>query len=227
MPKYEFTGETKVFPRHTLRRIRALVAVGKDVRPGDLGGWIESEDNLAQDGDAWVYDEAKVFGRALVRGSARVADRAQVCNAWVYQRAKVYGDALVCEQAKVYGDALVYGHAKMYGSAEASGNAEVFGDAEVCGNAWICGDAKVCGYADYSVFRNTWAPTRWPRWFTYTSSNKMWTAGGFHGTGEDLIKESYAKSVLSGKCYEAVVRAQEAVEKAREENGNQEAPRGK
>ena len=115
-------------------------------------------------------------------------------NAWVYGNAEVYGDA------KVYGNAWVYG------------NAEVYGDAKVYGNAEACGDAKVCGDADYMTFKNSWSSGRW---FTYTRSNKMWKVGCFYGSGEELIKKAYADSELSGKCYEAIVRATETIEAAK------------
>ena len=58
--KYEFTGETKkvsLFRNITVRRIRATIAFGV-VKAGDLGGWIEKEENLSQEGDAWVYGNA-------------------------------------------------------------------------------------------------------------------------------------------------------------------------
>ena len=57
MKKYEFTGETKeirlLFRTATLHRIRATVAFGI-VEVGDLGGWIEKEENLSHEGKAWV-----------------------------------------------------------------------------------------------------------------------------------------------------------------------------
>lgn len=53
MKKYEFTGETKeirlLFRTATLHRIRATVAFGI-VEVGDLGGWIEKEENLSHEG---------------------------------------------------------------------------------------------------------------------------------------------------------------------------------
>lgn len=61
MKKYELTGETIVHLGHTLHRIRALISFN-DVQAGDLGGWIETESNLAQDGNAWVYGNAQVYG---------------------------------------------------------------------------------------------------------------------------------------------------------------------
>ncbi len=79
--KYEFVeGDTRVVAGRTLHRIRALVAIASmGVAAGDLGGYIESERNLAHvSGDAWVYGNAWVSGDAQVSGDARVYDNAQV-----------------------------------------------------------------------------------------------------------------------------------------------------
>lgn len=126
--KYVFTGKTRVWGRRTLKQIRACVeiknAFGQTVYPGDVGGWIEKEDNLSHEGNAWVADNARVSGNAWVFGNAQVSGNAWVCgNAWVYSNAWVYGDALVC------GVVRVYGHA------------------QVCGDAWVHGDAQVCNDA--------------------------------------------------------------------------------
>lgn len=45
--KYEFTGETKPFFGRTLYRIRNLYT-------NELGEWIESEENLSQEGECWI-----------------------------------------------------------------------------------------------------------------------------------------------------------------------------
>ena len=111
------------------------------MKKGNLGGWIESEDNLSHDGNCWVFDEAGV-----------------------------------------------------YGAAEIGGNAVV---------------KSIC---DYTVFKNTWSSGRW---FTYTSSNKMWRVGCFYGTGKELIAKAKKDSKLSGKCYNLIVKAAEALEKCK------------
>lgn len=52
-----------------LYRIEAL----KDfngVKAGSLGGYIESEDNLSRDGDAWVCSNARIGGNAMIRDNA-------------------------------------------------------------------------------------------------------------------------------------------------------------
>ena len=153
--KYEITEETKKVNGITLRRIKALRDIERcDVKTGDLGGWVESENNLSQSGDAWV-----------------------------------------------------------------SGDASVFGNAEVYGNARVCGDARVCGNADFTVFKNSWTSGRY---FTYTRSNKMWRVGCFYGTGKELIKKAFADSELSGRCYKAIVKAVEEIEKVKAELGQPE-----
>ena len=48
--KYELTDETFWLLTHKLHRIKALKDFG-DVKKGDLGGWIEKESNLSQDGN--------------------------------------------------------------------------------------------------------------------------------------------------------------------------------
>ena len=75
MEKYKFTGETKTidlpFGTVTLHRIKAVVEFGL-VKVGDLGGWIEKEENLSHEENAWVCDNAWVCGNAKVYDNALV-----------------------------------------------------------------------------------------------------------------------------------------------------------
>ena len=69
MKKYEFTGETKLFAGRTLRQIRALTQIkcgDYAVTPGTVGGWIENEENLSHDGNAWVSGNARVCENAKI-----------------------------------------------------------------------------------------------------------------------------------------------------------------
>lgn len=113
MKKFELTTEfiTNAFGKK-LFRIKALVEFG-DVKAGELGGYVEKEENVSQDGNAWVSGDAEVYG-----------------DAWVHGNAKVHGNAEVYGDARVSGDALVYGNAWVSGNARVSGNAWVYGDAD-------------------------------------------------------------------------------------------------
>ena len=69
MKKYELTAEFIEKWGKKLFRIKALISFGS-VEAGELGGYIEKEDNLAHDGNAWVYGDAEVCGNARVYGNA-------------------------------------------------------------------------------------------------------------------------------------------------------------
>jgi hypothetical protein len=65
MKKYEFTGETLEHKGVILKRIRRI---SDDL----VGGWIQGENNLAHEGDCFVYHDAKVYGDAMVFGDCFV-----------------------------------------------------------------------------------------------------------------------------------------------------------
>ena len=218
--KYKLTDETINLNGVTLYRIEALKYFG-EIKKGDKGGFIESENNLAHEGDAWVSDNAHVYGNACVfdnsqvYGNAFVSGYAQVYgdafvygNAWLYDNTRVCGYARVADNARVYGDANVCDDSSVFGSACVYDNARVYGDALVRGYACVCGDAEISNKSDYIVFQNWWSSGRY---FTWTRSNNMWSVGCFYGTGEELIKKAYKDSELSGREYERVVRYVESI----------------
>lgn len=69
MQKYKFTGETKEVYGCTLHQIVCVTAFAS-VAAGEVGGYIEKEVNLSQDGNAWVFGDAEVCGNAEVSGNA-------------------------------------------------------------------------------------------------------------------------------------------------------------
>ena len=230
--KYKLTEESIVLLGTKLYRIEALKDFG-NVKKGDKGGYVQSEENLSQEGDCWIYGNAKVCGDAKVYGNAKVSGNAQVFgNAEVYDNAQVFGsatvywktrvsgNAVVSDNATVFGNALVSDNAqvcdnaKVYNDAEVYGNALVFGYTKVYGNAQVCGNAKVSGSAQVSgnaeienssdyIVFKNWWSSG--RYFTWTRSNNMWRVGCFYGTGEELIAKAYKDSEISGKQYERVV----------------------
>lgn len=102
MGKYELTEKAKTITHYgkeiTLYQIKALRDIPSHrVSKGDIGGWIENEANLSQNGDCWIginghaYDEAQVLENAYV-GSGDV-----------YDTAIVKGYSKILNQSKVYG----------------------------------------------------------------------------------------------------------------------------
>lgn len=106
MKKFELTRDfiTNGFGKK-MYRIKALVEFG-NVKAGEMGGFVQKEENLDQCGNAWIYNNATVYDNARVYGNAQVYG-----NAWVY------GNAEICGNAQVYNDAdyaYVHGFGSVY-----------------------------------------------------------------------------------------------------------------
>jgi len=82
MKKYELVGKFEFYGKNFFQ-VKALVSFG-NIKAGELGGYVEKEENLSQIGTAWVRDDAVVCDRAwvrdraVVRGRAVVRDRAEI-----------------------------------------------------------------------------------------------------------------------------------------------------
>ena len=93
MNKYKITAiEHPQYP--WLHRIQALIDVNEKVPEGTLGGFVENENNLSQEGTCWIYDDA-------------------ICceNGEVKEEAALYDGSLVRGYAVVTGDATFYDRA--------------------------------------------------------------------------------------------------------------------
>ena len=168
MKKYILTETTKDLLGTTLHQIKAVRSFG-DVKEGELGGWIEKEENLSQEGNAWVSGDAWVSG-----------------NAWVYGNAWVSGDAWVSGNARVYGNAWVYGNARVSGDAWVYGNARVYGDARVYGNARVYGDARILSTEHIFVASSVGSEHGTLTAYTIKSGDIEITRGCFRGTIDEF-----------------------------------------
>ena len=153
--KYQLRYDrTKEVNGRTLYRIQALKSFN-NVKEGEFGGYIESEENLSQKGKCWIYDNACVFDKAVVENNARIGDKALVYdNAIVKDKVQVYDNAMVYGNAELYGNAVVHDNGKIYDYAKIYDRVRVYHDAKVYGHAIIhaksdiCNTAEVCGNAN-------------------------------------------------------------------------------
>jgi carbonic anhydrase/acetyltransferase-like protein (isoleucine patch superfamily) len=147
--KYELTDETVKFAGRTLYRIKALKDF-QNVKTGDLGGFIESEENLSHEGDCWISGKAKVLNNARIIDNAWVTERAVVKDnalvsdeAFVSGFARVTDEALVSDQAWVTDRAIVENKARIAGTARVMCNALVTDNTQVIDDAWVSGKAWI------------------------------------------------------------------------------------
>ena len=107
MKKYEITDIAHP-DNPNLHRIRAVTDLTEDVLKGMLGGYVESCDNLDQDGRAWISADAIACENAVVCGDAVLTDRAVAKGcAYVGKNAAVMGDATVQDDAIVCGGVIM------------------------------------------------------------------------------------------------------------------------
>lgn len=182
MKKYELTDESIELANQgtKLYRIKSLIDIPSiGIKAGTLGGFLESEKNLDQEGHSWiygnamVYSNAQVFGAALVSGNARVTGRAYIAgNAWVT------GDALVEDNARVTGNALVAGKAWITGDALVAGNALV------SGNAYIRDKKSIVWFSGVGSHNGTLTVCK------AKDGTLLVTRGCFYGSVDDFLKKS-------------------------------------
>lgn len=116
--KYEITDIAH--PKYPwLHRIRALRQVNREVMAGDLGGYVQTEENLSQDGTCWIFDQA-------------------ICC----EDAVVTKDGCMCDGTVARDSALVGGDASMFGCARAEGNSSMI-SGQLRDDARIAGDAII------------------------------------------------------------------------------------
>lgn len=108
MKKYELTSEYVEFDGRKLYRIKALKSFylcGLTVKAGALGGYIEKEENLSQEGNAEIGGNAKVKDEAEVYGDAEVCDNAEIRdNAEILGDAQIQGVVNISQDARICSD---------------------------------------------------------------------------------------------------------------------------
>ena len=145
-PKYCFTGETKSYQHRTLYRIQACRSFGT-VKAGEIGGWIQKQENLSHEGTCWVSDAAIVCDDAWIHGDAQIQKWAKVRDeAEVYGYVVVSDCAIVSEQARLTQHAEIFDHAKVKGCAVISDRARIQDYAEISDQAWVYQYAVVGGW---------------------------------------------------------------------------------
>lgn len=125
--KYRLTGETKEVDGTTVHRIIS-VCPDYGLPYGTLGGWVQGEQNLSQEGGCWVGGEAVVLGWGWVADNAHVTGNAYVKSSYISGSGAIQGNAEIR-------DSMVSGHSLI------SGNSKIL-DSRLHG-AYITGDSDI------------------------------------------------------------------------------------
>lgn len=106
--KYELVPETITeFYCRPMYRIRALKDFS-DVKKGDLGGYVESEYNLSQTGNCWIYDDsivglgARIIDNAIVKECSSVIKHSEISDSAIIEKgSRIDESSMVCDQSRV------------------------------------------------------------------------------------------------------------------------------
>ncbi len=151
---------------YRIKALRDIEVKGRfTIRAGSIGGYVESEANLSQEGGCWIHGDAIALGTSVVRDDAqlmqysRVFDNVTVSgnasvtgNAHVHDSAVVTGYASVMDNAEVAGTACISGHAtigdfaKLLGNARADDHVTISGASVIAGNTKVEGNARLRDY---------------------------------------------------------------------------------
>lgn len=169
---YRFTGETKIVDGVKVKRIESPA--------GELGGWIEKEENLAQNNECFVEEEAVVMGNAIVKEQGTVTGNAIVKGRSIIEgEATIEGNAYVDIVGSIGGNFIVTDNAKITGTSVLTGgglvanNVEIYNsrltDASITDNAKIfnstinkakvLGNSQVLNGASVSMGAKIWDAT--------------------------------------------------------------------
>ena len=195
MKKYELLKDDTIqLANKTLYRIKAIKNFG-GIKAGTLGGYIQSEDNLSHDGNAWVRDNAVVCDKAIVRDSAVICCDAEIRdnavirdNAWICNNARICDNAIIRDSAWICNNARIRDNAIIRDSAMIRGNAEICDNAIIRDSAMIRGNARICGKRDYIYFRGFGSEYRHTTMYR-TDVEICVSCGCFHSTLDEFAAQ--------------------------------------
>lgn len=133
MKKYELSDVVRNFGGKTLYRIRSLVSISQiNLKKDDLGGFVESEENLSQNGRCWIFDDALVYNNGKVYDNALIYDNVRVYNnAKCYENCIISGHSLISDFSKCYGESVISENSLVFNNSSVYGNCKLYGIAEV------------------------------------------------------------------------------------------------
>lgn len=192
--------------------------IGKySVTKGQIGGYVEKEENLSHEGGCWILQNAKAYGNALVKDNAHLYGWATIsgdsvigdyCQMSGRAVAKGQSTLLGCTQLNdkvIVNDSTVNGNISLYGFTTVREKSELTRTVNLCGSVVVKG-AKIIGplylngpfnvsfdikgeqgIAAYRTTQPIEAGARKSEDFATSTTQDIWECDYFKGTGEELL----------------------------------------
>lgn len=196
--KYELVPETiHKFYYKPMYRIRALKDFS-DVKKGQFGGYVESEENLSQSGNCWIYDDsivckgARVIDNAIVKDSSTVTNYSEISDDAIIEKgSRIDESSVVCDQSRVIDSLVTEASAIIYKSVVDEDSmvthSSTICDAVIGPKAYVKNGAvirfDISGVEDYVVYSN---PFSYGRSLTASTKKDIWSCEPHANTAEKL-----------------------------------------
>ena len=135
----------------TLHRIRALKDF-RNVRKGDTGGYVENEYNLSQEGDCWIYDEAKAMDNSRMYDNSVMYDYSEMYdystmynNSRMYDYSEIHDSSIMHDNGRMYNNSRMYDYSEIHDSSIMYDNGRMYNDSEMYGDSELNNKAKLYG----------------------------------------------------------------------------------
>ena len=178
------------------------------VKKGELGGYVQKEENLSHEGGCWIFEDGEVRDNAVVKGYSCLSASAYVWgNAVLDGCTQMKGMVSIGGNSTTNGYVCIHGNSQIQGDSVLDGNIFLNGtvvvkDAKLTGDVHLCGQYHVSfdvnGQKGMAAYRTTES--------IYNSQNEnlikdgsyeyivastvedIWSHHVFRGTGEELIQ---------------------------------------
>lgn len=167
--KYEIMKNDYIIEEYKhikLYRIKALKNFGA-IKKGTKGGYVESVDNLSQEGNCWinfpsmVCDNAKITDNATILGSIKICDNAKITNdvtisiikGYVYGNVTISDNVVInCTKAIIHDNVTIKGSSIIGGIATICNNVLITDNSKIAGDIGLFGDVIVSKNSDINGF---------------------------------------------------------------------------
>lgn len=148
--KYILTCHSLEFEGRILYRIQAIKDFG-NVKKGDIGGYVESTENLSHFGNCWIYNDAKamdssmVIDDAILEGQSIMKNHSIIsCNSRCSGTTKLSQGSWIGDNSWLL-DSYIADCSQIEGNSRIH-NSTIIGNTYITGNTFVL-DSTVKGYS--------------------------------------------------------------------------------
>ena len=144
-------------------RVKALKDFGS-VKKGDIGGFVTNEHNLSQDGNCWIYDDAKIFDSSEIYNNAKMFNNSKMFdNSRMYDDSRMFDDcemhdnSEMCDNSKMFDNSRMFDNSIMHDNSKMHNNSKMFDNSIMYNNSEMYNNSKMLNNSrmyDNSVMYN-------------------------------------------------------------------------